>query len=105
MSVQLGLHKDSYNYLNRVNQLNKERNLAKLKQLYDYGRNEDYQLTEPKLGRNKSLMNTVESDKSRKMTRNEHSGSASRIDFVKKNNKSSSIMMHRAKIQGRSRLE
>lgn len=34
LSIQLGLHKESYNYLNKVQNINKENNMNKLRQLY-----------------------------------------------------------------------
>ena len=33
-SINLGLHKESYNYLNKVQSLNRIKNMSKLRQLY-----------------------------------------------------------------------
>ena len=35
MSIQLGLHKESYNYLQKIQQMNQIKSIAKMKQMYN----------------------------------------------------------------------
>lgn len=61
LSIQLGLHKESYNYLNKVQNINKENNMTKLRQLYQsiespkkYRNDESFETTDRQMKKNNS---------------------------------------------------